>query len=624
MALSSLGNIAEFIGGFAGQREKIAAANQEDKNYKLSTVQTLFQFAEGKRASAEASRLLAGDTNLSANEQERHRLAAESHTAEGERLYAGASELFGLIDEKPKTGKKENPAMQFLQFVNPFKRRGPQAGGEFETELSALLSSLGGGKGATGGAGAESPGFTAGGIGGATPTGQGAGAPEQTAVSAALGAAIPGVGPTPRPQLAAGDVSPAAAMLAGQQRPVVGTATGEAVEAGVAPVTAITPTPARGPLLEERVISARELYPHITGTRSAYRDMNLSDYNERINQEGQSALSNLNAYLQSTPVRETFADAMNDPDFTKHYRPAARAFQDLKEFDIFQSNIAAIFPEMRENPPEAGAAMAADVARQLRLEQQGGKFGDASTWTPATVAAVEAFDVWASMQPTLSPEFGVLRRYIAITRKDQSTRTPAEQREVDVFIDLYDRGIYGVGPGAGGGAGGVNYQFPTGIGPDGREIYFVVNPRDPIGTPPVPLRDAFGRVITTEGPIKLDEIMFTAEYTMNPETGSMERRSWKVEEKKVIAALSRPGTRRQIQAWIGSGFIFDTYTADRIQKYLDDNPTAGLAPGEDITRSPGNPGNLGGLEAFRRRALEREGGGGATAPAYVPPPSPYE
>lgn len=635
-------NVVQFLGGFGKRRGEIAAANQADKEYKLQTVQTLFSFAEGKRASAEASRVLAGDANLSRNERDRHALDAERHSQEGESIYAGASELFGMIDEKPKTGKKENPAMQFLQFVNPFKRRGPQSG-EFEQELSDLLSGLGGAKGGggtdlaglvggggggTAGAGAESPGFAAGGVARQTPTGQGAGDPGQ-AVTAALGAAIPGVGPTPRLPAAEGPVSQTAATLA-QQQPV-GTAAGEAIQAGVAPgATGITPTPARGPLLEERVISQRELYPHITGTRTAYPDMRLTDYQDQINQEGQSALANLNAYLQSTPIRETFADAMNDPDFTKHYRPAARAFEDLDAYDTFQTEIAAIFPEMRTNPPEAGAAMAADVARQFRLEQQGGKFGDASTWTPATIAAVEAFDVWASMQPDLSPEFGALRRYISITRKDPTTRTPAEQREVDVFIDLYNRGIYGAGTGPGRG-GRVNYQFPKGIDPEtGMEVYFMVDPSNPQAGG-VPLRDATGRTITTTPNLDLNDIMYTAEWQMNPETGDMQRKSWKVEEKKVIAALSKPGTRRLIQAWIGSGFVFDTYTAERIQKYLDENPTAGLAPGEDVTPGPGNPGNVnrpqlgsGGLEAFRARAKAREERGAATAPAYVPPPSPYE
>jgi len=642
-------NVVGFLGGFSQRRGEIAAQNQADKEYKLQTVQTLFQFAEGKRASAEASRALAGDLNLSENERDRHQLDAERHTQQGESIYAGASELFGLIDEKPKTGKKENPAMQFLKFVNPFTRRGSQPG-QFEQDLSDLLAGLGGAKGGGGadlagliagggtGGGGESPGFTAGGIGGAPPTGQGAGAPGQAAVSAALGAAIPGVGPTPRLPAATGRVSPAAATLAAQ-RPV-GAATGEAIQAGVAPggvapgATGITPTPARGPLLEQRVISSRELYPHITGTRSAYRDMNLADYEQNVNREGQEALANLNAQIQSTEVRETFADAMNDPNFTKHYRPAARAFQDLEGYEIFQKNIADIFPEMRERPPEAGSALMADAARQLRLEQAGGKFGDASTWTDKTIAAIDALDVWMSMQPDLNPVFGVMRRYIATTRKDPDSWTPQDDFNAAQFKDFYDRGMFGPGTGPGRGRAGANYQFPKGIDPEtGQEVYFVVDPLNPGARGDI-LRDASGRKITTEGPLELEEIMYFAEWQMNPETGSMERKSWKVEEKKVVDALSRPGSRRQIEAWMGSGLVFDTITADRIQKYLDDNPTAGLAPGEDATRipspGPGNPGNEGrpqlgpgGLENFRRRAREREERG-ATAPAYVPPPSPYE
>ncbi len=629
-------NVAGFLGGFGQRRGEIAAQNQADKEYKLQTVQTLFQFAEGKRASAEASRLLAGDVNLSRNERDRHQLDAERHTQQGESIYAGASELFGLIDEKPKTGKKENPAMQFLKFVNPFTRRGSQPG-QFEQDLSELLSGLGGAKGGGGaelaglitgggtGGGGESPGFTAGGIGGATPQGQGAGDPEQTATAAALGAAIPGTGPTPRLPAATGQVSPAAAMLA-QQRPVVGSATGEAQEAGVAPggvapgVAGITPTPARGPLLEERVISSRELYPYSTGTRSAYPDLSLTDYNERINKEGQEALANLNAQIQSTKVRETFTDAMNDPNFTKHYRPAARAFQDLGAYEIFQKNIADIFPEMRERPPEAGFALMADVARQLRLEQAGGKFADASTWTDETIAAIEALDVWMTMQPDLGPIFVVMRRYIATTRKHSDTWTDADRYNVAQFKDFYDRGMFGPGTGPGREGARVNYSFPKGIDPEtGLEVYFVVDPTNP-GAGGSPLRDRNGRTITTQGPLQLDEIMYTAEYTFDPDTREMVRKSWKVEMKKVIAVLSRPGTRRQIEQWLYTE-IFDTESRRATETYLKNNPTAGLGVGETAGPGPSpGPGSTA-LDNFRNRARDRAGEGGADT--TVTPPSPY-
>jgi hypothetical protein len=639
MGVFDLNNVVDFLGGFGQKRSEIATANQAAKEYKLQTVQTLFTFAEGKRASAEASRLLAGDNKLSENERDRHALDAERYSQEGESIYAGASELFGMIDEKPKTGKKENPAMQFLKFVNPFTRRGNQPG-EFEEELSTLLAGLGGKGG--GGAGGESPGFTAGGIGGAPPTGQGAGDPGQTATAAALGAAIPGTGPTPRLPAATGQVSPAAAILA-QQQP--GAATGEAagvstvrerrlaLEAGEAPsATGITPTPARGPLLEQRVISARELYPHITGTRSAFKDMNLVDFNQNINREGQEALANLNAYIQSTEVRETFTDAMNDPNFTKHYRPAARAFQDTEGYTIFQKNIADIFPEMRDSPPEAGSALMADVARQLRLEQGGGKFADASTWTDKTIAAIDTLDVWMTMQADLGPIFVVMKRYLDTTRKDPETWTDADRFNVSQFKDFYDRGMFGPGTGPGRAGAPRAFQFPKGIDPDtGQSVYFVVDPLNPQagGTP---LRDRNGRTITTDGPLQLDEIMFTAEYTYNPDTREMERKSWRVEMKKVIAALSRPGTRRQIEQWLYTE-IFDTTSRRATELYLKNNPTVGLAPGEDVTGTTPNLGNdgrpqlgvgAGGLEAFRARAREREeGGGGATAAPYVPPPSPY-
>ena len=70
--------------------------------------------------------------------------------------------------------------------------------------------------------------------------------------------------------------------------------------------------------------------------------MNLVDYEQNINREGQEALANLNAQIQSTKVRETFTDAMNAPNFTKHYRPAARAFQNTEDYEIFKKNIESL------------------------------------------------------------------------------------------------------------------------------------------------------------------------------------------------------------------------------------------------------------------------------------------
>jgi hypothetical protein len=363
--------------------------------------------------------------------------------------------------------------------------------------------------------------------------------------------------------------------------------------------------------------------------------MNLADYNQNVNQEGQSAFNNLNAYLQSTKVRETFTDAMNDPNFTKHYRAASSAAQATDSYDVFQSEIAAIFPEMRERPPEAGFALMADAARQLRLEQGGGKFADASTWTDETIAALEKLSVWMTMQPDLGPAFVVMQRYIATTRKDFDKWTDADRYNVAQFKDFWDRGMFGAGTGPGRAAPRA-FQFPKGIDPDtGQSVYFVVDPLNPQAGGR-PLRDANGRTITTDGPLQLDEIMFTAEYTYNPDTREMERKSWKVEMKKVIAVLSRPGTRRQIEQWLYTE-IFDTESRRATEAYLKNNPTVGLAPGEDVTGTTPNLGNTGrpqlgagGLEAFRRRQREREEGGGgatapgATAPAYVPPPSPYQ
>lgn len=207
---------------------------------------------------------------------------------------------------------------------------------------------------------------------------------------------------------------------------------------------------------------------------------------------------------------------------------------------------------------------------------------------------------------------------------DPSKRTPQDEADVLVFMDLYNKGLFGPST-VGGRGGGVNYQFIKGIGPDGQEVYFAQDPRNP-NAPAHPLRDSSGNAITTTPNLELEDIMYTAEWVRNPNTDLLERKSWKVEPKKVIAALQRPGTRRTIMQWMAT-VIFDTDARREVEAFLIANPTAGLDPGEDVTRIPG-PGDPnvgpGGLEAFRRRAQEREGGGGgATAPAYVPPPSPY-
>jgi hypothetical protein len=349
--------------------------------------------------------------------------------------------------------------------------------------------------------------------------------------------------------------------------------------------------------------------------------MNLADYEQNIKQEGQSAFLNLNTYLQSTPIRETFADAMNDPNFTKHYRPASSAAQATDSYDIFQSEIAAIFPEMRERPPQAGFALAADAARQLRIESHAGKYGDQSTFTDETIAKMDAFAAWAAMQPTLSPEMGQLSRYIHVLRKDPDKLTEQDRREMTTMADLLKKNIFGtLGSGA-----AKRYDFFKGMY-QGAEVWLYRDPENP-GAGSLPLSGPNGLPVTTVGPLDLEDIMYTAEWTLDPKTGSMTRKSWKVELRKVIAALSIPGSRRQIQAWLPTQIFESGSTVQRdVQRYLDDNPNAGLDLGETPGPGPGpSPGQTA-LDAFRNRQRDRGRGPGADGDGdevYVPPPSPF-
>jgi len=346
--------------------------------------------------------------------------------------------------------------------------------------------------------------------------------------------------------------------------------------------------------------------------------MNLADYEQNVKQEGQQAFLNLNTYLQSTKVRETFADAMNDPEFTKHYRPASSAAQATDSYDIFQSEIAAIFPEMRERPPQAGFAIAADAARQLRIESHAGKYGDQSTFNDETIAKLDTFATWAAMQPNLTPEMQALSRYIHATRKDESKQTPQDRQDMVVFADLLKKNIFGT---LGGRGAAPNYSFFKGMY-QGAEVWMYRDPANP-GAGSLPLSGPNGLPVTTAGPLGLDDIMISTEWTLDPDTGSMERKGWKVDVRKVIAALSIPGSRRQIEAWLPTQIFKVGSTELRdVQKYLDDNPNVGLALGE-LAPGPGtpNPGDrpqLGPAATALQSFRERRGG-----EAEPPPPSPF-
>jgi len=202
MALSALGNIGEFIQGFAQRRGAIETSNQAEKGRRLDTVSTMFDFAEARKTQSDKARELSLDESLTLQAREQHEAEAQRLEQEGERFYSGASELFGMIDEKPKGGKKQNPAMQMLSFLNPFQRRGP--GGEQSQQFQELVSSI-----MTGGGGGGTP---EGGIARATQTPTGS-APAETTAGQTF-AQLPPVGSSTGEAMQAG-VSPAAAAMAG-------------------------------------------------------------------------------------------------------------------------------------------------------------------------------------------------------------------------------------------------------------------------------------------------------------------------------------------------------------------------------------------------------------------------
>jgi len=438
-------NVVSFLGGFSKKRGEIADQNKADKDYKLKTVQTMFSMAEGIRAQAEASSEAAEDTSLSTDARARHRAAAEKSLQEGSRIYAGASELFALIDEKPKTGKKENPAMQFLKFVNPFTRRGPEAG-EFEGRLQELMVGLGG-KGQPGGGG--------GGAGGG---------------GADVGA---GLGTLPTSGQGTPTLSPAGAMAALQMTPGEGT-TGQllAAEGGVPtqreaePVIPGTIFPESARDIGQRDLSIAgataafpppEEFPYISGGRFApqFGAMPTDQYWDGVALEVKKALTGLNALQASTPnFTETWDDMANNPKAWDLYITAqtGSANHPKLESDDLAQGLAMIFPDLRKDRPDAGDALVRQFETDLRrvqLENPESLLGPMKGWDSAlqkSAARLHAFYAVTSDTPEVPAGKLALDAWMT----DPDTRTDQQTRNINAYLEARKQAM---GGGAGGTAG---------------------------------------------------------------------------------------------------------------------------------------------------------------------------
>ena len=492
-------NVVTFLGGFGKKRAEIATANQADKDYKLKTIETMFSMAEGIRAQAEASAESAEDTSLSTDARARHRAAAEKSLQEGSRIYEGASELFGMIDDKPKAaGKKENPAMQFLKFVNPFTRRGPESG-EFEERLQELMVGLGGKGmsaadliGASGGGDGGGGGPTVGANLGALNTrGQGAGSPEAMSV-AALRAAMPGgegARPATEGQLLAqdrGEPLRGAEVIPGTIFPTE-TALGiPQPDFSLAGATAAFPPP--------------EEFPYTMGGRYApqFGAMPTDQFEAGVALEVGRALTGLAAIQQNTTdITETFEDMANIPEAWNLYIAASTGtgMHPGLDQDKLDRDLAFIFPDLRENRPEVGETMLRDLESGIRRSEENnpgsilGENGEVlpmKSWPKAVQMLAARYSVFESVS-TDKPEVPLAKRFIDAARLELKDRSPQHLQDIKAYTAAR---TLGMGGGAGGTAGatesvgyGTARYEPTGQlamvkrGNKSGKVEFVINPK---------------------------------------------------------------------------------------------------------------------------------------------------
>lgn len=488
-------NVVTFLGGFGKKRTEIAAANQADKDYKLKTIETMFSMAEGIRAQAEASAEAAEDTSLSTDARARHRAAAEKSLQEGSRIYDGASELFGMIDDKPKAaGKKENPAMQFLKFVNPFTRRGPESG-EFEERLQELMVGLGGKGmsaadliGASGGGAGGDSGVVGANLGALNTRGQGTSTTSPADAVAALRGMTSGEG-TPGQLLAAdrgGVVSQREA------EPVIpGTIFPESAR-DVQPDFSLAGATAAFPPPEE--------FPYTTKGRYApeFGAMPTDQFNDNVALEVKRALNGLAAIqYNTTDITETFEDMANIPKAWNLYITASTGtgmHPDL-DGDKLDRDLAFIFPDLRENRPEVGETMLRDFESILRRSEQnnpGSILGENGEVLPMKFWPLEVqkkavrYSVFESVA-TDKPEVPLAKRFIDAARLEIKDRSPQHIQDIKAYTAAR---TLGMGGGAGGTAGatenigyGTARHEPTGQlamvkrGSKTGQVEFVINPK---------------------------------------------------------------------------------------------------------------------------------------------------
>ena len=590
-------NVVTFLGGFGKKRAEIATANQADKDYKLKTIETMFSMAEGIRAQAEASAESAEDTSLSTDARARHRAAAEKSLQEGSRIYEGASELFGMIDDKPKAaGKKENPAMQFLKFVNPFTRRGPESG-EFEERLQELMVGLGGKGmsaadliGASGGGDGGGGGPTVGANLGALNTrGQGAGSPEAMSV-AALRAAMPGgegARPATEGQLLAqdrGEPLRGAEVIPGTIFPTE-TALGiPQPDFSLAGATAAFPPP--------------EEFPYITGGRYApqFGAMPTDQYYDGVAQEVRKALDGLSRMQTDTPnITETFEDMANNPAAWNLYMNASQGSSSHPELepDAFDRDLAMIFPDLRPDRPDAGETLLRQFESDLRRTVQNdpgsilGEKGEVlppKFWPKFLQMSAAKYSVLESVS-TDKPEVPMAKRFLDAARLDPKERSPQHLQDIKAYQQA--RIELGMGGGAGGTAGaaesvgyGTARYEPTGQlamvkrGSRSGKVEFVINPKTnlPFFTGAADIsrwQSKTPTMVWKDG--RYQEI-----FAMLP---------W-----QILADLRNNLTSREILRPLMDSELFDDETRGIINAFLTKNPEiGGPEPAGYVEQVPDNP-----------------------------------
>jgi hypothetical protein len=582
MGVFDLNNVVDFLGGFGQKRTAIAAQNQEAKDYKLKTIETMFSMAEGRRAQAEASAEAAEDTSLSTDARARHRAAAEKSLQEGSRIYDGASELFGMIDDKPKAaGKKENPAMQFLKFANPFTRRGPESG-EFEERLQELMVGLGG-KGmsaadvigaAGGGAGDGGGGGTVGaGLGDISQRGQGSPSPEAMSV-AALRAAMPG-GEGARPATAG--------QLLSQDRgePLVGA---ETIPGTIFPTeTALgIPQPDFSLAGAAEATAPPEAFPYITFGRYApqFGAMPTDQFEDGVAQEVIRALTGLAAIQQKTEyITETFEDMANIPEAWDLYIAASSgtSMHPGLDNDKLDRDLAMIFPDLRPDRPDAGETLLRQFESDLRRTMQNdpgsilGEKGEVlppKFWPKYLQMSAAKYSVLESVS-TDKPEVPMAKRFLDAVRLDPKERSPQHLQDIKAYQQA--RIELGMGGGAGGTAGATeNITFGSARHDSGQmamvrrgsktgQVEFVINPKtnQPYFTGKADISRWQSKVATAV----IKDGRYQEIFPMLPFV--------------ILADLRQELTTRAILRPLMESPLFDQETVNIINDFLDRNPEIG-------------------------------------------------